>query len=397
MTSTPRLVGVDMLRLTRGLVLGGLLLAGTAGGLRAQDEPAAEEPLAEKLKVPQGPTSALVEFLDRVAEMRPQVQTRDELIDWITQTRKAMIEAADRILAAADAEAEALEKAGMAQLEAYRLLARAGVADAAEGLGKLVERLDKLGLKELAQEAKVQVLAARLPLLLMAEGSERQKQYESLRDALKSSPADATHAMLAYQLVQVLDRAGDAELAATACRDLADLYADSTDPEAAAVAGQLQGLGRRVGLVGNGFARFSGKTIDGKSFDLDSLKDKVVLIDFWATWCGPCVAELPNVRRNYDAYHDRGFEVVGVSLDDDRGALERFLAENAVPWSTVLGSDATCADGGQPLSEYYGITSIPTVILIGADGKVLSTHARGEELGRLLAEALGPAEATAGN
>lgn len=125
-----------------------------------------------------------------------------------------------------------------------------------------------------------------------------------------------------------------------------------------------------------------GTLLDGTAFDPAVLAGKVVLIDFWATWCGPCVAEIPRVRDAYDRYHDRGFAVVGVSLDEDREALAAFVAEKELPWPIIV--DARNDSGG--LADRYGVTAIPTMILVGRDGAVLSTEARGRRLEELLAE-----------
>ncbi len=76
------------------------------------------------------------------------------------------------------------------------------------------------------------------------------------------------------------------------------------------------GAVRRARLLTGDPVKVSGKTIDGKPFDISQYKGKVVIVDFWATWCGPCLAELPNLKKIYEKYHDRGLEIVGVNLDD---------------------------------------------------------------------------------
>jgi peroxiredoxin len=95
---------------------------------------------------------------------------------------------------------------------------------------------------------------------------------------------------------------------------------------------------------------------------------------------------------NYKQYHGKGFEVVGISLDEDREALEKFVTDRELPWPTLF-EDAEGSRGwANPLARKYGVGGIPTVILIGANGNVVSLNARGEKLGKLLEEQLGPAE-----
>ena len=122
--------------------------------------------------------------------------------------------------------------------------------------------------------------------------------------------------------------------------------------------------GRRYGLLGKPM-EVKGKTLDGKDFNLESLKGKVVLVDFWATWCGPCIAEMPHVRELYEGYHGKGFEVVGISLDEKKEVLQAFLAEEKLPWVQLYSETEGNTGGRIPIAEYYGISSIPTAILIG--------------------------------
>src|SRR5207302_9350088 len=119
--------------------------------------------------------------------------------------------------------------------------------------------------------------------------------------------------------------------------------------------------------------------VDGKDFDLAKLKGKVVLIDFWATWCGPCRAELPNMKKVYERYHKDGFEIVGISLDNDKSDLAAFLEKDKLPWPSIF-------DQASDLADDYGVFSIPLPILVGRDGRVISLEARGVELDRLLKE-----------
>ena len=117
---------------------------------------------------------------------------------------------------------------------------------------------------------------------------------------------------------------------------------------------------------------------DGRAVDLAQLRGKVVLIDFWATWCGPCVAELPNVRKVYDQYHAQGFEVIGISLDleHDRRKLENFLKENGMPWPQHYDGKGWKNE----LAVKYGINAVPAMFLLGKDGRIASTEARGPKL-----------------
>ncbi|MFZ9920888.1 MAG: TlpA family protein disulfide reductase [Terrimicrobiaceae bacterium] len=125
--------------------------------------------------------------------------------------------------------------------------------------------------------------------------------------------------------------------------------------------------------------------VDGAEVDLAKMRGKVVLLDFWATWCGPCVKEVPNLVKSYDALHAKGFEIVGISLDKDKAKLESFLKENGMAWPQYFDGKGWQND----ISSRFGIQSIPAMWLVNKKGMLVSTNARGnlaDEVEKLLAE-----------
>jgi peroxiredoxin len=137
--------------------------------------------------------------------------------------------------------------------------------------------------------------------------------------------------------------------------------------------------------IGSPFPDFSEKDLDGKPISVGNYKGKIVLVDFWATWCGPCVGELPNVLKTYEKYHAKGFEIVGVSLDSDRDKLTSFIKAKNMTWQQFF-------DGGgwkNKVSTQYTVHSIPATYLIDKDGKLLAKNLRGPALEEAVGKALG--------
>jgi thiol-disulfide isomerase/thioredoxin len=136
--------------------------------------------------------------------------------------------------------------------------------------------------------------------------------------------------------------------------------------------------------AGTQFPDFNVKDVNGKPLSIANYKGKVVLIDFWATWCGPCVAELPNVLKTYTRHHGEGFEIIGVSLDEDQQKLSAFTRKMNMPWPQFFDGQGW----NNKLAAKYGIEAIPATYLLDGNGIIIATDLRGDALEQAVAKAL---------
>ncbi|HCA50406.1 MAG TPA: hypothetical protein DEP12_08375, partial [Planctomycetaceae bacterium] len=104
--------------------------------------------------------------------------------------------------------------------------------------------------------------------------------------------------------------------------------------------------------------------------------------DFWATWCGPCLAEIPNIKKIHQEIGRELFDVVAINLDSEDGALAAFLKDNPLPWTNVIGEDA------EKIADSCGIAALPTMMVVGADGKILAVDHRVAALRSTIKKAL---------
>lgn len=248
----------------------------------------------------------------------------------------------------------------------------------------------------------VRALASLVQILARAEKGDHDQALADLGRLFKKSASEPRAAGMSNtdmalavgeSYLQRLIHTGRYDVA----RKLCELACQNDAP--ALVKSHFEARMDRLDLVGKPAPPIAGPDVDGRPVSLANHKGKVVLVDFWATWCPPCIASIPALNALAQKYHDQGFVILGVNVDamhedvkDMKTALpvvRRFLIKHGVPWTNLL--------NGQEAGDFakaYGVEEIPASFLIGRDGKIIAVDQSGDELERAVAAALGNPVAT---
>jgi peroxiredoxin len=374
------------------LALSALLLIGPAASLGAapakKAEPAAKQP--DAFAVPDGTPEELVKFLQKLSQMTPPAQDPQTVADYSKKLGTAALQAAEKLLAAKPNDQQAAY-AVYVKLEVLPVLDQVGDKDAFAKLQAMPRELEKQGRSALARVAGRRLLLTRLARAENADPAQFKKLLDEIKKFLAAAPLEPDDSLLAVSAGLAAERLDRAGLAVKVYEDFAKLFSADKDPRMVRFGAKLQGAARRLMLVGKPM-EIQGATPDGRPLDWAKYRGKVVLVVFWATESVPSRVELVNILQNYEAYHDGGLEVVAISTDQVKADLTSFLAENRLPW-IVLYDQALYSDAAdKTMDTRYGIITVPELILVGKDGKVLSISVRGPALARELAKLLGAAE-----
>ena len=375
---------VALFTIAAGLLVGSatLLMARQPGAVA--DAPGAAQAMPKVPPLPEGTPEQMMQFIAGLKQANVRPASRKEMIAYMRDVAAVSLQAADKILAQVKPADPLHDPAAKMKLESLMMLGRFGDEKAAADMTTYAATLINSPSKDLAKEAQRLVLVSDAQQILSSgDAKAAEGLVQKTAAMLAADPDDIQSAGLAMQLAGAFEHMpGGEAVAAAAYRSFGPAMAKSSNEQIQKMGEGFAGTLRRLSLPGHPM-EINGTLLNGKPFDQKTLAGKVVLVDFWATWCGPCVAEIPNVLEQYEKYHKDGFEVVGISLDQEREALEKFVTEQKLPWPILF--EEPKGDGWQhPLATFYGISGIPTVVLIGRDGNVITLDARGEKLGERL-------------
>lgn len=247
------------------------------------------------------------------------------------------------------------------------------------------------------KQAQLDSMSASLLLATFFGEDARAKVVEQLKQMLKEretlSIEDVQMATFAAANLELNPNKKDA-------RDiyslLDEMLADDKREEMQSLRINLQSSIRRIDLLGNKF-EIEYKDINNKVVKTEDFAGKFVIVDFFASWCQPCLSEVPRLKKHAAKYKDKGLEVLAISLDDTREALDEYLSGAELPWQVIHDNTENPLDR---LQLKFGIAALPTVLLLNKEGTVISLEARGAELDRLMEmifEAPTPAEPPPGS
>jgi len=373
------------------LLLGSILLLGEIASAQPPAPGAAQASLAEAeiFDIPESIENfeQLRDFVEEIDGLQPSGRGEQELVTHQRKVARTVVAAAEKVFSQKLSDEEAMQSVYL-KLQGLRILNELEEPKADELLAKAIDDA------QADQRPDVQAVGTKF---MVESGFSQWATWDKLEKGklinkiiayLSSRQAQVSHVDLVSSVVGFLGEVNDEAYAKNLLSKMLPHFQSSADPQIKQVLPSLQGVGRRINLPGNEM-ELSGTLLDGSTLDWASYRGKVVLVDFSATWCLPCRQEVPNVLKMYQAYHDKGFEVLGISLDKSREEAEAYIEQENIPWPTMFSKSPAERFWRAPMAVYYGVTGIPLAILVDRDGKVVHMLARGENLERELRRLLG--------
>ena len=353
----------------------------------------AEDAVPEKapgFAILEGKTAAeLVESVHKqLTDNRPKLGSSDAVVmKYNTDASVFLRDMGDKIIAMKP-EGPILQDAYKMKFEGLAHLANEGDPQAVKNVEDFLDEIDKvLPETQLAKVVRTLDLERKATVFLEKEPTEEnfKKLLKEVKTLIAQKPVDflpytaLIFVEVAKQAEEKLKQKGLADKTSTELiAVLKAVNSESLQP----IITRIETIQRRLNLIGQE-VKIEGITLDGEKFDVKSLRGKVILIDFFASWCMPCIQELPNIQAAYEKYHDKGFEIVSIGVDygapDEVRNLKRLVESKKILW-TVLSDELTVKEKLPSIAEYYAVDAIPEMFLVDKEGKVAELDTRGPKL-----------------
>ncbi len=348
---------------------------------------------ADPYKMPDGNNATLLYYIKKLNMNFRQASSEQEHDAELLKKAPVILEVAEKVLAAHPTP-EQRRDATIAKLENLEVMATKPLVEedrrsAQVALTKTAHALTSDSDEMVSQWARRKLIRMQIDEVVAAQGANADELITSLQGLLAGKYLGSIEFNLAKEIAGKLESLDQTGPALAAYNALGNSFGGEGMPRPIVdeTKSRVESAERRLAIIGKPL-EIAGTLIDETQFQWSDYRGKIVLIDFWATNCGRCVEELPNVKANYEKYHDKGFEVVGISLDDEKAHVTALLKEQNIPWKCLFSHDKSHTGWEHPLATKYGIFSLPVVLLVNQQGNVVTMNARGERLGELLAKML---------
>lgn len=238
-------------------------------------------------------------------------------------------------------------------------------------------------------QALQQEIFGNMEKLYEGDGDALQPLLKSLNTFLTQGEPGPQQLRVAMFATRILEATGEYKAAQDMMRGVKTRFAKADKDLADAATEFYDQMSKRYAILGSPL-KIEAKLSDGEALDWSKYQGKVVLVDFWATWCKPCVEELPNLQKLHESYHKHGFEILGVNADENVNKFKTFVHERQLPWPNIAGKES------EKLIEQFNVDVFPTTFLVGRDGKVAYINLRGPWLKSRLAALMPEATKNAG-